>query len=76
MDHNALQSWHATMHKFITSMECCGLGMRQCAIHNATIQKTTFFESEVYSRVENCKVEILSHLQEESQLITFNEILL
>ena len=48
----------------------------QCAIHNATIQKTTFFESEVYSRVENCKVEILSHLQEESQLITFNEILL
>ena len=26
--------------------------------------------------VENCKTEILSHLQEESQLITFNEILL
>ena len=42
VDHNALQPWHATMHKFVTSMVRCGLGMQQCAMHNATIQKTTF----------------------------------
>ena len=29
-------------------MVLCGLGMQQCAIHNATIQKTTFFELGVY----------------------------
>ena len=28
-------------------MVLCGLGMQQCAMHNATIQKTTFFESGV-----------------------------
>ena len=43
MDHNALRSWHATMYKFVTSMVLCGLGMQQYAMHNATIQKTTFF---------------------------------
>ena len=32
------------MYKFVTSMVLCGLGMQQCAMHNATIQKTTFFE--------------------------------
>ena len=26
----------------------CGLGMQQCAMHNATIQKTTCFEMGVY----------------------------
>ena len=26
------------------TMVRCGLGMQQCAMHNATIQKTTFFE--------------------------------
>ena len=29
-------------------MVLCGLGMQQCAMHNATIQKTTFFELSVY----------------------------
>ena len=51
MAHNALRSWHATMYKFVTSMVRCGLGMQQCAMHNATIQKTTFFELGVYSDV-------------------------
>ena len=27
----------------------CGLGMQQCAMHNVTIQKATFFELGVYS---------------------------
>ena len=49
MDHNALRSCHATMYKFVTSMVHCGLGMQQRAMHNATIQKTTFFELVVYS---------------------------
>ena len=44
VEKNALRSWHATMHKFVTSMVLCGLGMQQYAMHNATIQKTTFFE--------------------------------
>ena len=48
MDHNALQSWHATLYKFVTSMVHCGLGMQQYAMHNATIQKTTFLELGVY----------------------------
>ena len=26
----------------------CGLGMQHCAMHNATVQKTTFFELGVY----------------------------
>ena len=26
----------------------CGLDMQQCAMHNATIQKTTFFELGIY----------------------------
>ena len=26
----------------------CGMGMQQCAMHNAKIQKTTFFELGVY----------------------------
>ena len=30
--------------KFVTSMVRCGLGMQQCAMYNATIQKTTLFE--------------------------------
>ena len=30
-------------------MVLCGLGMQQYAMHNATIQKTTFFELGVYS---------------------------
>ena len=42
VDHNALRSWHAAMYKFVTSMVLYGLGMQQCAMHNA-IQKTTFF---------------------------------
>ena len=29
-------------------MVLCGLGMQQYAMHNATIQKTTFFELGVY----------------------------
>ena len=29
-------------------MVLCGLGMQQCAMHNATIQKTTFLELGVY----------------------------
>ena len=44
VEHNALRSWYVTMYKFVTSMVLCGLGMQQCAMHNATIQKTTFFE--------------------------------
>ena len=51
MDHNALQSWNATMYKFVTSMMHCDLGMQQCAMHNTTIQKTTFFELGVFLRV-------------------------
>ena len=47
MDHNALRSWHATMYKFVTSMVRCGLGRQQCPMHNATIQKTIFFELDV-----------------------------
>ena len=34
--------------KIPTSMLLCGLGMQQYAMHNATIQKTTFFELGVY----------------------------
>ena len=49
MEQNALRSWHATMYKFVTSMVLCGLGMQQCAMYTATIQKTTFFELGVYS---------------------------
>ena len=48
VEQNALRSWHAIMYKFVTSMVLCGLGMQQCAMHNATIQKTTFFELGVY----------------------------
>ena len=48
VEHNALRFWHATMYKLVTSMVLCGLGMQQCAIHNATIQKTTVFELGVY----------------------------
>ena len=44
MEQNTLRSWHATMYKFVTSMVLCGLGMQQYTMHNATIQKTTFFE--------------------------------
>ena len=44
VDHNALRSWHATMYKFVTSMVLCSFGIQQSAMHNATIQKTTFFE--------------------------------
>ena len=44
VDHNALRSWHATMYKFVTSVVRCGLVMEKCAMHNATIQKTTLFE--------------------------------
>ena len=51
MEQNALRSWHATMYKFVTSMVLCGLGMQQCAMHNATIQKTTFFELGVYIHI-------------------------
>ena len=57
MEHNALRSWHATMYKFVTSMVRCGLGMQQCAkMHNATIQKTTFFELGVLTTQEELKV--------------------
>ena len=35
VEQNALRSWHATMYKFVTSMVLCGLGMQQCAMHNA-----------------------------------------
>ena len=48
MDHDALRSCHAIMYKFVTSMVHCGLGMQQCTMDNATIQKTTFFELGVY----------------------------
>ena len=48
VEYNALRSWHAAMYKFVTSIVLCGLGMQQCAMHNATIQKTTFFELGVY----------------------------
>ena len=48
VEQNALRSWHATMYKFVTSMVHCGLSMQQCAMRNATIQKTTFFELGVY----------------------------
>ena len=50
MENNALRSWHATMYKFVTSMVLCGLGMQQCTMHNAAIQKTTFFELGVYKK--------------------------
>ena len=33
----------------------CGLGMQQCAMHNATIQKTTFFELGVYFTISRIK---------------------
>ena len=49
-EHNPLRSWHATMYKFVTSMVRCGLGMQQCAMHNTTIQKKTFFELGVYNK--------------------------
>ena len=34
--------------KFVTSRVRCGLGMQQCTMHSATIQKTTYFELGVY----------------------------
>ena len=37
--------------KFVTSMVHCGMGMQQCAMHNATIQKTTFFELDLYTLI-------------------------
>ena len=52
VDHNALRSWHTSMYKFVTSIVHCGLGMQQCAMHNATIQKATFFELGVYVNVD------------------------
>ena len=55
VDHNALRSWHAPMYKFVTSMVRCGLGMQQCAMHTATIQKTTFFELGVYKAGSSSK---------------------
>ena len=33
-------------------MVCCGLGMQQCAMHNAAIQKTIFFELAVYNETQ------------------------
>ena len=51
MDQNALRSWHATMYKFVTFMVICGLSMQQCAMYNAAIQKTTFFELGVYLNI-------------------------
>ena len=39
-------------------MVLCGLGMQQYAMHNATIQKTTFFELGVYN-VSNLEKETL-----------------
>ena len=61
VEHNALRSWHATMYKFVRSMVLCGMGMQQCAMHNATIQKTTFFELgvNIFSRlmyVHQCNI--------------------
>ena len=53
VEQNALRSWLATMYNFVTSMVLCGLGMQQCAMHNATIQKTTFFELGVYIELAN-----------------------
>ena len=35
-------------------MVLCGLGMQQYAMHNATIQKTTFSELGVYFSLLNC----------------------
>ena len=49
VEHNALRSCHATMYRFVTSMVLRGLGMQQCAVHNATTQKTTFFEFGLYT---------------------------
>ena len=37
-------TYNAINEKFVTSMVRCGMGMQQCAMHNATIQKTTFFK--------------------------------
>ena len=51
-DHNTLRSWHATKSKFVTSVVRCGPGVQQCAMHNAAIQKTTFFELGVYSKMK------------------------
>ena len=34
---------------FVTSMVLCGLGIKECAMHNTTIQKTTFFELGVFT---------------------------
>ena len=48
VEQNVLRSWHATIYKFVTSMVLCGLGMQQCAMHNATIQKTTLLKFGVY----------------------------
>ena len=47
VEQNAVGSWHASMYKFFTSMVLCVLGMQQYAMHNATNEKTTFFESGV-----------------------------
>ena len=52
VEQNALPSWHATMYKFVISMVLCGLGMQQCAMHNATIQQTTFFELGIYQKLK------------------------
>ena len=46
VDHNVLQSWHATMYKFVISMVHCSLGMQQFAMQQ--FKKTTFFELGVY----------------------------
>ena len=59
VEHNALRSWYATMYKFVTSMVFCGLVMQQCAMHNATIQKTTFFEIGV---ITEKKVELYDNI--------------
>ena len=61
VNHNALRSWHATMYKFVTSMVLCGLAMRQCTMHNATIKKTTFFELGVYVIYLNDISRVLYH---------------
>ena len=62
VEHNALQSWHATMYKFVTPMVLCSMGMQQCTVHNATIQKTTFFELGVYRKSVYLNIYLLVYM--------------
>ena len=52
-----------------------GLGMQQCAMHNATIQKITFFELGVYNVFDLREWKVGQIMISEDTLLTINVVL-